>query len=102
MRKTNSERWIYAEEYILGQKDDKGELMHRHVRKRTDFLGFLVNISSVREIFQKYVVLEQAPLKYLLTYKLSQDHLELFFSAVRSKKRGRGGNNNPTVFQFKA
>ena len=38
-------------------------------------------------------------LKYLLTYKLSQDHLELFFSAIRS----RGGwNNNPSVVHFKA
>lgn len=32
-----------------------------------------------------------------MTYKLSQDHLENFFSAVRS----RGGHsNNPTSFQF--
>jgi len=32
-----------------------------------------------------------------MTYKLSQDHLETFFSAVRS----RGGfNNNPTAKQF--
>ena len=39
------------------------------------------------------------PLKYLLSYKFSQDHIELFFCAVR----GRGGwNNNPTARQFKA
>lgn len=38
-------------------------------------------------------------LKYLLTYKLSQDHLELFFGAIGS----RGGfNNNPTSRQFEA
>lgn len=36
---------------------------------------------------------------YLLTYKLSQDHIELFFSAVRSKG---GCNNNPTARQFEA
>ena len=35
---------------------------------------------------------------YLLTYKLSQDHLELFFWSVR----GWGGwNNNPPVCHFK-
>lgn len=35
----------------------------------------------------------------MLTYKLSQDHLELFYSAVRS----RGGfNNNPSPKQFAA
>ncbi|CAB4024443.1 Hypothetical predicted protein, partial [Paramuricea clavata] len=38
-------------------------------------------------------------LKYLLTYKMSQDHLELFFSAVRACD---GWNNNPTTRQFVA
>ena len=33
----------------------------------------------------------------MLTYKLSQDHLELFFGAVRA---ACGNNNNPTVRQF--
>lgn len=37
--------------------------------------------------------------RYLLTYKLSQDHLELFFSSVRSKG---GFNNNPSPKQFAA
>ena len=32
-------------------------------------------------------------MKYLLTYKLSQDHIELFFCSVRC---GLGSNNNPT------
>lgn len=36
-------------------------------------------------------------MSYFLTYKLSQDHLELFFSAVRSHC---GHNNNPTCMQF--
>ena len=36
-------------------------------------------------------------LKYILTYKFSQDHLELFFAAVRS---AGGSNNNPTTSQF--
>ena len=38
------------------------------------------------------------PYKYLLTYKLSQDHLEMFFSCVRA----RGGfNDNPNTLQLK-
>lgn len=102
MRLTNRERWMSvlseAEEYILGLKDDQGQQMYQHKRKKTGFLGFLLNINSVKEIFQQYVGSENAPLKYLLMYKLSQDHLELFFSAVRSKG---GFNNNPTVLQFK-
>lgn len=36
--------------------------------------------------------------RFLLTYKLSQDPIELFFSAVRSKG---GFNNNPSAQQFK-
>lgn len=36
-------------------------------------------------------------MNYLLSYKLSQDHVEVFFSAMRS----RGGfNNNPNAIQF--
>ena len=40
----------------------------------------------------------ECPFKYLLTYKYSQDHVELLFSCIRS----RGGwNNNPSSFQLK-
>lgn len=38
-------------------------------------------------------------MSYLLTFKLSQDFLETFFSAIRSKG---GFNNNPNVLQFKS
>ena len=38
-------------------------------------------------------------MKYILTYKFSQDHLELFFGAIRS---AGGFNNNPTAQQFTA
>ncbi|KOC62252.1 hypothetical protein WH47_04010 [Habropoda laboriosa] len=38
-------------------------------------------------------------LQYLLAYKLLQDHLEVFFSAIRSMGRH---NNNPTVKLFYA
>lgn len=37
-------------------------------------------------------------LSFILTYKLSQDHLETNFSIVRAR---RGGGKNPTVSQFK-
>jgi hypothetical protein len=40
-------------------------------------------------------------LKYLLTYKLSQDHLEVFFSAIRAKG-GHNNNNNPSAIQFQS
>lgn len=43
-------------------------------------------------------MLDEEPLRYFLTYKTSQDHLELFFFCLRS----RGGwNNNPNSLQLK-
>lgn len=37
-------------------------------------------------------------LEYILMYKMSQNHLEVFFCSVRSKA---GYNNNRTAIQFK-
>lgn len=53
---------------------------------------------SVMGIYEDLVERPAAPCRYLLTYKLSQDHLELFFSAVRACG---GYNNNPNVRQFR-
>ncbi len=87
-----------AYQYILGLKNPDGQPMHT-TRQKTGFLGFLVGIQSIKGIFQALVEANNAPLKYLLTYKLSQDHLELFFGAVRA---AGGSNNNPTTQQFTA
>ena len=40
----------------------------------------------------------KSPFRYLLTYKYSQDHLELLFSCIRSRD---GWNNNPNSLQLK-
>jgi len=42
-------------------------------------IGYIVNIYSLIEMTPIVLNLQQ----YFLTYKFSQDHLELFFSAVR-------------------
>jgi len=61
-------------------------------------VGFIVGIKSVLEMSYKLLYKTQSPLKFVLTYKVFQDHLELFFACVRS----RGGcNNNPNCGQFK-
>ena len=67
--------------------------------RKTGFIGFLVAIKSVQGIFLDWVEKESSPLNYLLTYKLSQDHLEIFFNAVRSAGMF---NNNPNCQQFTA
>ena len=72
--------------------------MHQ-TRRKTGFIGFLVAIRSTQNLFASLVERNEAALKYRLTYKFSQDHLELFFGAVRS---AGGFNNNPTTQQLTA
>nr|CAH7719660.1 unnamed protein product [Callosobruchus chinensis] len=65
--------------------------------RKTGFLGFLVCINSLKNFYSKYV--DTKRLKYILTNKFSQDHLEQFFGAIRAKG---GFNNNPSVRHFEA
>lgn len=89
---------LKAESLLLDLKDDNGTPLHSGKRK-TCIIGFIASFRSVLNIFQELVEKSGVPCRYLLTYKLSQDHLELFFSSVRA----RGGfNNNPTATQLKA
>ncbi|GFO07767.1 THAP domain-containing protein 9 [Plakobranchus ocellatus] len=81
--------------YIATIRDAAGNLMFA-TSKKTAFIGFLACIKSVRQIFKPHIG-EDKPLKYLLTYKLYQDHLKLFFGAFRA---AGGFNNNPTTRQF--
>lgn len=66
--------------------------------RKTGFLGFIISLKSALLMYNEMVCKEKK-LIYLPIYKMSQDHLQLFFSSVRS----RGGwNNNPTCRQFTA
>jgi hypothetical protein len=85
-----------AKEYIKGLTDDKGLPLIKSSRK-TPFVGFLLAISSIQGLYEDLV--KSKKLKYLCTYKLSQDHLELFFSSIRASL---GFNNNPTAGQLEA
>lgn len=64
---------------------------------KTGFLGLMINIESLKTLFESIVKTHK--IQYLSTYRLSQDHLELFFGCIR---RHGGHNNNPNVIQFKA
>ena len=102
LRLGNVEQWgpflTEAEEYISGLQDQTGTPLVQS-RRKTAFVGFLACIKSIRGLFETYVASKDAPLKYLLTYKMSQDHLELFFCSIRASGRA---NNNPTAQQFSA
>jgi len=67
-------------------------------RYKTGFLGFLCNIKSLLHMYT-FTCVETNLLQYIPTYKISQDHLELFCSNIRFHD---GYNNNPTVKQFKS
>lgn len=65
--------------------------------RKTGFIGFYTAVLSSIAIFDHYVKPVNGPLKMLLTYKLSQDHIELLFAAIRARS---GWCPNPTVAQF--
>lgn len=66
-------------------------------RKKTGFLGLLVNIHNLKMIFEDYVATKK--MEYMATFHLGQDPLESFFGRIRSKC---GSNDNPTAEQFKS
>lgn len=82
--------------YLKSLKIDGVPLLS-HARK-TFALGFILTMKSILGLAKDLFSLETSPLQYFLTYRCSQDHLELFFSCIRS----RGGwNNNPNSQQLK-
>jgi hypothetical protein len=50
--------------------------VHFKSKRKTGFLGFLLCINAVVGLAEDLVNVENPVLKYLLTYKMSQDHLE--------------------------
>ncbi len=98
IRSTNKkdfEEWCFtAEQYITSLKiNDEPVVEHDRC------CGFVGMVMCLRNIVPLFECLSSYGLKYLLTYKLSQDHLENWFSAVRSRN---GNSNNPTAEQFKS
>ncbi len=98
--RTNMAFLMEAYNYIIGLKEPgiNGWPLVA-TGKNTAFLGFLVAIKSFKQLYDTYVGPPTSQLQYLLTYKFSQDHFELFFAAIRS---ANGCNNNPTARQFKS
>lgn len=84
LRVENESYWkpflLEVEEYLKNLKLSNGTYLHSSIRK-VPIVGFLVAIQSFLSIYETEVV--GGPLKYILTYKFSQDHLELFFGSVR-------------------
>ncbi len=105
LKPCDKEKWQKAfssiAEYLLKLKTNAPhpQLLSRTKRK-TFIIGFIAciksTISMASQMFEPTT--KPKPFDYLLTYKYSQDHLELLFSCIRS----RGGwNNNPNCLQMK-
>lgn len=67
--------------------------------RSTGFLGLVVCIESAKRLFTELVLTPNAPLTYLPLHKTSQDHIEIFFSVIRSHG---GYSDNPSARQFEA
>ena len=80
--------------YIKSLTDAAGKPLIQGKRK-TGFVGFVVTLTSIQRIAERLL---RNGYKFLLTYRLSQDHLETLFSRIRRKG---GWNNNPNTLQFK-
>lgn len=88
--KQNAENII---KYIKGIEDCEHQSI-LDCKRKIGFVGFVICLSN---IFDLFLLLKEKGLEYVLTYKLNQDHLETFFSAIRS----RGGfNNNSSAKHF--
>ena len=85
-----------AENYIKQIKLADGKLVVNSNRK-TGFQGFLVCIHSLITMYDTLIGCSERQLNFLMSYKMSQDHIELFFGKIRSMG---GCNNNPTSRQF--
>ena len=78
-------------------KDTAGTPIIKGPRK-TFILGFTISALSIINISKMLLERTEAPFEYILTYRFSQDQIEMYFSKIRSRF---GWNNNPTVLQFK-
>lgn len=89
--------------YIMNLKMGKSKDNARIVSvldsdRKAAFRGFLITIASIEGIYHDYVT-EKQWMQFFPTFRISQDHLETFFSKIRSKL---GQNDNPTCQQFSA
>ena len=86
--------------YLLDLKINIGSTQQHLIThgRKTFILGFVICIRTTIEMANEMFTNAVPPFKYLLTYKFSQDHLELLFSCIRAKG---GWNNNPNCLQIK-
>ncbi|KAL4127076.1 hypothetical protein QTP88_011274 [Uroleucon formosanum] len=81
-------------------ENKNGQITHVLILKsarKNGFLGFLICFESLNSLYNNYLM--PVLIDYICFYKLSQDHIELFFGTIRSHG---GHNDNPTARQFRS
>ena len=81
--------------YLFTLKDNNGIYLYNG-RRKTFLSGLALATKSVLWASER-ILKENLTLKYILTYRFSQDHVEILFSKIRNR---HGFNNNPNVIQF--
>lgn len=80
-------------------KNSKGKFVRVYKsRINTGFSGFVINIVSLKLLYQEYIE-ERQIMQILRTYNFQQDPVEILFGKIRSLN---GFNDNPTCEQFSA
>lgn len=84
--------------FSLKIQNQSKNLQFVHTTNKKSFvIGFAIATKSILSI-AKALFHETPHFKYVLSYKFSQDHIEILFSRFRQKF---GSNNNPNILQFK-
>ena len=83
--------------YIAALKESRNGRLLVNSSRKTGFLGFIICIDSLLVLYERLMASSQYHMSFLCTFKISQDHLELFFGKIR---RLSGCNNNPSARQF--
>ena len=78
-------------------KDQSGVSLAKGPRKMF-VIGFCISALSILSISKNRLNRSVPPYEYVLTYRFSQDPIEMYFSKLRSRF---GLNNNPTTLQLK-
>lgn len=85
----------YVKDLKVKEKNDFVPVLESY--RKTGFIGILVCLNSLLKLHSKLIV--TGVFEYFKEYKISQDHLELFFRSIRAQG---GYNNNPTARQIQS
>lgn len=80
---------------IINPRNGKKELLINSECK-TGFRGAIVNILSIIDMYEEFIE-KHFWMDHFASYRISQDHLEMFFGKIRSLN---GCNDNPNIQQF--